>query len=108
MISDLALVATTASPASGSPGAHPGASPLRRTAPLALFLLLAFGLSWAGRALVIASDRGWLTLAVPPFALMILAGFGPLLAGVAASAAEGGRPEVRRLLSGRHGQNSLR
>jgi membrane protease YdiL (CAAX protease family) len=49
---------------------------------------------------VIAGGRDWLTLPVPPFALMILAGFGPLLAGVAASAAEGGRPAVRRLLSG--------
>jgi membrane protease YdiL (CAAX protease family) len=91
-----------ASPASmpGSRAAGSGANPFRRTTPLVLFLLLAFGLSWAGWALVIAGGRGWLALPLPPFALMILAGFGPLLAGVAASAAEGGRPAVRRLLSG--------
>ncbi len=83
-----------------SHAADPGASLLRQAGPLALFLFLAFGLSWAIWALVIADGRGWLTLPVPPFAVMILAGFGPLLAGVAASAAEGGRPGVRRLLSG--------
>ncbi len=91
MSSDLTppVAVAPAAPIGDVPG--PGASPLRRMGPLALFLLLAFGLSWAGWALVIAGGRGWLALPLPPFALMILAGFGPLLSGVAASAA-GARP----------------
>ncbi len=100
MTPDLATPRAVASAAQIGDEADPGANLLRRAGSLALFLLLAFGLSWAGWALVIAGERGWLALPVPPFAIMILAGFGPLLAGVAASAAESGRPGVRRLLSG--------
>ncbi len=88
------MIAERASPAAAAwagQGAGSGASLLRKARPLASFLVLAFGLSRVGWALLLASDRGWLTLPQPPFAMMILAGFGPLLSGVAASAA-GARP----------------
>jgi membrane protease YdiL (CAAX protease family) len=71
--------------------------------PLAAFLLLCFGLTWAGLLPLAADSRGWLPFHIPPW-LVLLAGWGPGLAAFNVAAATGrGRKLVARLTRWRFG-----
>src|ERR671933_551266 len=68
--------------------------------PLAAFLLLCFGLTWAGLLPLAADSRGWLPFHVPPWLLLALAGWGPGLAAFGVAAATGRSRELLARITG--------
>jgi membrane protease YdiL (CAAX protease family) len=64
---------------------------------LTTYFLLAFGLSWAILVPTVLASYGLFTIPMAG-ALLLVMGYGPTFAAVIASAAIGGRPEVKALL----------
>jgi membrane protease YdiL (CAAX protease family) len=60
-----------------------------RRHPLAAFLLLCFGLTWAALIPAVADSRGWLPLSIPTWLVLPLAGWGPGLAAISVAVAIG-------------------
>src|SRR5438132_3795974 len=86
-------------------GAAPRAGWVRHH-PLAAFLLLCFGLTWAALIPAAADSRGWLPLNIPSWLVLPLAGWGPGLAAFSVAAAGGrGRVLLARLTTWRLGLN---
>src|SRR5918911_2676557 len=69
-------------------GAAPRSGWMRRH-PLAAFLLLCFGLTWAALIPAAADSRGWLALSIPTWLVLPLAGWGPGLAAISVAVATG-------------------
>jgi membrane protease YdiL (CAAX protease family) len=69
-------------------GATPRPGWIRRH-PLAAFLLVCFGLTWAALIPAVAASRGWLPLSIPTWLVLPLAGWGPGLAAFSVAVATG-------------------
>lgn len=72
----------------------------RQTGGLALYLVLAFGLTWTLWIPAGLAARGLVDLPLPPTALIVLGGLGPLTAALTVTARSSGSAGVRRLLAG--------
>ena len=87
-------MATATSPGRAPAGATPARPGWAGRHPLAAFLLLCFGLTWAGLLPLAADSRGWLPFHLPAWLLLPLAGWGPGLAAFGVAAATGRSREL--------------
>lgn len=76
----------------GDPPARVGKSPLLERHPVIAFILAAYGFSWAFWIPLALSGAG---RSLATTGLIVLGGFGPLVAAVALEALRGGRPGLR-------------
>src|SRR3982751_1616387 len=76
---------------------RPGPLAFVRRHPIAVFLVLVFGLTWALQIPWIASEQGWLPFEFP-LPLLFVMGWMPGLGAILVTAATGGRAGIRALL----------
>jgi CAAX protease family protein len=86
-------MATLTPPVSARVGGASGRRAWVRRHPVAAFLVLCFGLTWAGLLPLAADSRGWLPVHIPLW-LLLLAIVGPGVAAFGVAAGSGGNGEL--------------